>query len=455
MKLVSFLVVTIAMTLATGAHGQFFLLDFEDLPEGTEISDEFAADFGVTFSIGGSDTLLPIIAVEGVPQVAFAGSGADRPMSSLSGGLTDPIIGGDTNVPNDIVMDFDPPVTSVRLFAIDLDGNDRITVRAFDGAVEVATDTKQAGDPGTGNGRSTEFSVAAASITRIVVDLETPAPFGWAMDFLTFTRPCEGAGCGVQIQVAQESAPGAGDFDDNILGFVRPFAFSGSAADFYAYNVPEGDSWNGPALTPEPDRSHLLFASSPVDDLSMFVVHDRAVPNDPDGGKAEISYELFDDPDGATRTVEDDPPSATDVYTGDPGDQLFTARHRWEPCCTDGEAYSGLACRSTTVMQFTDVDENPNTLAIDGLTEWFVYSATSEPLELALEEDRRVRLVVFPDPGCPADLNCNGAVDFGDILVLLAAWGPCGSCPEDIDQDGAVTFADLLVILAAWGPCGV
>ncbi len=26
---------------------------------------------------------------------------------------------------------------------------------------------------------------------------------------------------------------------------------------------------------------------------------------------------------------------------------------------------------------------------------------------------------------CPADLDESGAVDFGDILAVLAAWGPC------------------------------
>ena len=28
---------------------------------------------------------------------------------------------------------------------------------------------------------------------------------------------------------------------------------------------------------------------------------------------------------------------------------------------------------------------------------------------------------------CPEDLNGNGAVDFADILVVIAFWGPCAS----------------------------
>nr|AIE90223.1 hypothetical protein [uncultured marine thaumarchaeote AD1000_01_F04] len=55
---------------------------------------------------------------------------------------------------------------------------------------------------------------------------------------------------------------------------------------------------------------------------------------------------------------------------------------------------------------------------------------------------------------CTADLDGSGAVDFGDILQILAAWGPCGGeCPEDLDGSGAVDFGDILIVLANWGAC--
>ena len=54
---------------------------------------------------------------------------------------------------------------------------------------------------------------------------------------------------------------------------------------------------------------------------------------------------------------------------------------------------------------------------------------------------------------CPEDLDGNGAVDFGDILAVLSAWGNKGG-PEDLDGSGTVDFGDLLAVLAAWGPCG-
>ena len=41
-------------------------------------------------------------------------------------------------------------------------------------------------------------------------------------------------------------------------------------------------------------------------------------------------------------------------------------------------------------------------------------------------------------------------VDFADIVLLLAAWGPCQGCPADVNGDGVVDFADVLLILGNW-----
>ncbi len=54
--------------------------------------------------------------------------------------------------------------------------------------------------------------------------------------------------------------------------------------------------------------------------------------------------------------------------------------------------------------------------------------------------------------GCPGDLDASGAVDFGDILRVLGAWGMAGG-PEDLDGSGFVDFGDIVYLLAAWGPC--
>jgi hypothetical protein len=56
----------------------------------------------------------------------------------------------------------------------------------------------------------------------------------------------------------------------------------------------------------------------------------------------------------------------------------------------------------------------------------------------------------MPVNTCPADLNDDGTVNTGDLLILLGWWGtPHG----DINGDGDTDTADLLALLAAWGQC--
>jgi hypothetical protein len=71
---------------------------------------------------------------------------------------------------------------------------------------------------------------------------------------------------------------------------------------------------------------------------------------------------------------------------------------------------------------------------------------------LILGSETIVLIEVGEGDTCPADLDDSGAVDFGDILDILEAWGNAGG-PEDLDDSGIVDFGDILVVLEAWGPC--
>jgi hypothetical protein len=60
---------------------------------------------------------------------------------------------------------------------------------------------------------------------------------------------------------------------------------------------------------------------------------------------------------------------------------------------------------------------------------------------------------------CTSDLNCNGSVDIGDLLQMLARWGPCAvappvPCRADLDDDGVIDVPDVMTLLKDWGPCG-
>jgi len=53
---------------------------------------------------------------------------------------------------------------------------------------------------------------------------------------------------------------------------------------------------------------------------------------------------------------------------------------------------------------------------------------------------------------CPADIDGNGAVDGGDMALVLGAWGTTNAA-ADLDGNGFVGAGDLSILLAAWGTC--
>ena len=64
---------------------------------------------------------------------------------------------------------------------------------------------------------------------------------------------------------------------------------------------------------------------------------------------------------------------------------------------------------------------------------------------------------VFIQDGSPAvvgDIDGDGVVGTGDLILLLGAWGPCddcGDCPADLDGDCNVGTGDLILLLGNWG----
>lgn len=80
------------------------------------------------------------------------------------------------------------------------------------------------------------------------------------------------------------------------------------------------------------------------------------------------------------------------------------------------------------------------------------YTKENSLVALGLASAARLELEV--ELLCPADVDGDGAAGFGDILAVLAAWGPCeGDCLADVDGDGMVGFSDVLTILSTWGAC--
>jgi len=50
-----------------------------------------------------------------------------------------------------------------------------------------------------------------------------------------------------------------------------------------------------------------------------------------------------------------------------------------------------------------------------------------------------------------ADLDCSGAVDMGDVALILLDYGPCAGCDADLDGNGSADFGDVALALLSFG----
>jgi hypothetical protein len=147
------------------------VINFETVPgvgtptEGLPINTQYQADFGVTFGIeGGGD---PVIAKVGAPAFAFQSAfGDDTPAPGQGVGsffLTD--TGKlDTNDPPAVIISYNPPTAAAGGVILDIDGDETFTIEARDDMDAVLTTvTLNAGDPGTGDGLATRWSLNRGS----------------------------------------------------------------------------------------------------------------------------------------------------------------------------------------------------------------------------------------------------------------------------------------------------
>lgn len=304
---------------------------------------------------------------------------------------------------------------------------------------------------------------------------------GEVWSFTTEGCPCE---C-LSIRVSQESSPGLGDFDENVLGCIKVFETADSAKDYYAYDTC-GDSFGNVDFINQhgliAGRSHLFLVCG-CDGLSLFIVHDKPDcapgPNNPNDGRAEMRFGLLGDPNGARRTVEDDPTAMDpyDAYTPALGEwgTIFGSQHKWYPGRTDGEAITGLDGEDWSMLvEFTEYDSNSATPVIGGLNSWFAYSEDGSTIELDLEADRRVRLdccipecnileyrcrgvdVKWSQP--PVEVN-EGIINGWDEVSALGFSFDCWACPTQCHGDAdcsnqgpfQVSLSDLNILTDAMG----
>jgi len=202
-----------------------------------------------------------------------------------------------------------------------------------------------------------------------------------------------------RVRVSQESTPSAADFDENTLAVIDVFDQSLlTAEEVYQFNSPVGNSYNG-TVTPALSNTSQLFFVNTIEGLMLFVLHDEP---DSEGGRAQMAFELFDDPDGAARLVEDDPSDIASRRDNTFGPYSFQTDHWWsrtlDGATTDGVVIGSLEGHWSLLVGFTDVDQEPGNEFV-GLTNWIATSAVGDPVPLTLAVDQRVRLEAIQEAG--------------------------------------------------------
>ncbi len=230
---------------------------------------------------------------------------------------------------------------------------------------------------------------------------------------------CHSAFAGM-IRVSQESAAGAGDFDNNILGAIEVYSGSGTFADFYQYGSPVNSSYNGQLNGgPEAVADGVLnfFVNDASGNLGFFTVIDA--PADPDGFIVKMKWELTGDKaqfgildDGNATAIKYAYNSSTgllestlanlddvfnyntDAYTLEQSidSTVFGTVNRGLFCCTDGYVIGHLNNDWSMIGSFWDQELS----GIIGGGSWLGMSADGSQISLAVENGRRVRFDMGP-----------------------------------------------------------
>lgn len=200
------------------------------------------------------------------------------------------------------------------------------------------------------------------------------------------------------IRVAQESSAGAGDFNDNVLGYITAFSTTGTAADYYQY-ASQRYNQTTPAAVVDVSQIFIVNAS---DGLAFFMVHDAPGGG---GGTAKTLIQIFND--NVLRVVSDDPGEVSPNFGA-----IFMGDHEWENNRTDGMALSALNNNWAVVVQFD---------AYTGLKSWQATSADGDPVDLNFDLGRRVQLRLARDTTLPVPEPATIALISGLGLAGLLA----------------------------------
>jgi len=247
------------------------------------------------------------------------------------------------------------------------------------------------------------------------------------------TRPA----AGLTIEVAQESNPGAGDFDGNVVGSIQSYSTTLTAEAFYGWDT-QDFSFDPPVSVPTVDNQSSVFFVETSEGLTLFHVHDDKTSAV--GGSAANTWEF---PGDTADFLARDDANGDDTFLGGGGSTLAVQNFTWLARRSDGAAIGPLVGVWTALVSFH---------SFTGLDSWIALSADGSSVALALENDRRIRLRPACGSGLVGDLNCDGFVGAGDLDILLGVWNQNvgGGALADLNADGFIGAGDLDILLGNW-----
>lgn len=227
----------------------------------------------------------------------------------------------------------------------------------------------------------------------------------------------------------------------------------GTAVARRTFPTGDGDNWNEFRLVAINDSGNYVFNGStdlPFND-SHFIAHNGSIAVRSnavlDGVTIRFSRVLAINNANQVAHIWSDDSSQTHLFLG-PADDLANSSlllSQGDLLDTDGDGVDDAEISSFAMSYI----EHANSFLADDGAVFVLVNAD----DLSSDYDFQALLRVEAAAPCLADLDDSGAVDFADVLVIIAAWGPCSGCPADLDGDGTVTFADLLLAIGSWGPC--
>lgn len=124
-------------------------------------------------------------------------------------------------------------------------------------------------------------------------------------------------------------------------------------------------------------------------------------------------------------------PSAFSLFNTDTADVMFEAPGDLAPWIGNGQ------------------------ITMDAVTQFNVWADPPDVIDFSAGGTVRYTVTYDYSPVAPipGDVDQDGVVDFGDVLIILTSWGPCadcGACLADVDGNCVVDFADLLAALTNW-----